>query len=283
METDLTPVNSDLITLIESQLLRTELHVNGDENITMADDLLDLELDTMSLSQFTHPDTVFRVPYKKMHDSQTSHSRLLSELCCKDRTRSNNNSALIDTTRFPNYDDMPPLEMVHDEEPTSAALPEILLTQHSWVTQDTETLIQQNRGDDNCTTWRLCQQHFTTPRRLRVYIPQHYITTFCPWGGYSYHRDHILRHQRTMECHTRHLYDVDQHYFPSFLNIIEPFISDPSHYKRLQQEFPSPCAITHGPCPKPPEFKRPPKPRPSPPARTVPRPNTIPKVVLQRV
>jgi len=85
MKTDLTPDNSDLIALIESQLLGTELHVNGDENIAMADGLLDLELDTMPLSQSTRPDTVFRVPYKKIHDSQTSNSRLSSELCCKDQ------------------------------------------------------------------------------------------------------------------------------------------------------------------------------------------------------
>jgi len=219
MGTDLTPVNSDLITLIESQLLGTELHVNDDENITMADDLLDLELDTMSLNQSTRPNTVFRVPHKKMHDSQASNSRLSSELCCKDQLRSNNNSALLATTRSLNYDDMPPLEMAWDEEPTSATLPEILLTQHSWVAKDTEALIQQNRGDDSCTTCRLCQQHFSTPRRLRVHTPQHYITTFCPCGEYSYHRIFILRHQRTMECHTGHLYGVDKHYFPTLSSL----------------------------------------------------------------
>jgi len=108
METDLTPDNSDLIALIESQLLGTELHVNGDENITMADGLLDLEPDAMPLSQSTRTNTVFRVPYKKMNDSQTSNSRLSSELCCKDQLRSNNNSALLDTTRSPNCDDLPP-------------------------------------------------------------------------------------------------------------------------------------------------------------------------------
>jgi len=64
METDLTPANSDLIALVESQLLGTKLHVNGDENITMTDDLLDLELDTMSLSQSTRLNKVFRAPYK---------------------------------------------------------------------------------------------------------------------------------------------------------------------------------------------------------------------------
>jgi len=84
-----------------------------------------------------------------------------------------------------------------------------------------------------------------------------------------------------MECHTGHLYDVDKPYFPNFLNIIKPFISDPNRYERLQQGFPPPRAIKLGPCPPPPGSKRPPKPHPSPPAQTVPRPNTIPKVVLQ--
>jgi len=79
METGLTPANSDLIDLVESQLLGTVLNVNDDEDITMADDLLDLELDTMILSQSTRPNAVSRVPYKKMHDSQTSSRRLSSE------------------------------------------------------------------------------------------------------------------------------------------------------------------------------------------------------------
>jgi len=134
METDLTPDNSDLLALIESQLLGTELHVHGDENITMADGLLDLELDTMPLSQSTCTNTVIRVPYKKMNDSQTSSSRLSSELCCKDQIRSVNNSALLDTTRSPNCDDLPPMEIVSEEEPRTTALPTILLKQSNWVT-----------------------------------------------------------------------------------------------------------------------------------------------------
>jgi len=149
----------------------------------------------MALSQSTHLDTVFRVPYKKMHDSQTSNSQLSSEFCCKDQIRCNNNSALLDTTRSPNYDDLPPIEIVYDEEPSFKVLPDILLAQHSWVTKETEALIKRNRGNDNCTTCRLCQQHFITPRRLRDHGPQNYITTFCPCGEYSYHRDYILRHQ----------------------------------------------------------------------------------------
>jgi len=184
MEIDLTSANSGLVDLIESQLLETELHVNDNEDIAMADDLLDLELDTMSLSQFTRPDTVFRVPYKKMHDSQTSNSRLSSELCCKDQIRSNNNSALLDATRSPNYGDMPPLELVWDDDAPPTSLPDILLKRHRWVTRETEDQIQTHRGSDDCTTCRLCQQHFSTHRRLRVHIPQHFITTLCPCGEF---------------------------------------------------------------------------------------------------
>jgi len=108
----LTPANSDLINLVESQLLGTVLNVNDDQDITMANDLLNLEPDTMILSQSTCPNVVSRVLYKKMHDSQTSNSRLSSELYCKDQTRSNNNSALSDTTCSPTHEGIPPLEMV---------------------------------------------------------------------------------------------------------------------------------------------------------------------------
>jgi len=258
MEIDLTSVNSDLVNLIESQLLETELHVNNNEDIVMADDLLDLELDTMPLSQFTRHDTVSRVPYKKMHDSQTSNSQLSSELCCKDQTRSNNNSALLDATRSPDYDDMPPLELAWgDDTPPPASLPDILSKRHRWTTQTTEDQIRDHFGSDECTTCRLCQQHFSSHRRLRVHIPQHFVTTFCHCGEFSYHRDYILRHQRTMGCHVGHLYDVDRRSFHTFLNLIRPFITDLPRFERLKQGFPSPRLITHRPCPKPSKYKGP--------------------------
>jgi len=229
MEIDLTSVNSDLVNLIESQLLETELHVNDDEDIVMGDDLLDLELDTMSFSQFTRRDTVSRVPYKRMHDFQTSNSRLSSELYCKDQTLSNNNSALLDATRSPTYDDMPPLELAWDEDTPPASLPDVLIRRHRWTTQATEDQIQAHCGSDECTICRLCRQHFSSHRRLRVLVPQHFVTTFCPCGEFSYHRDYILRHQRTMGCHIGHLYDVDRRGFPTFLNLIRHFITDLSH------------------------------------------------------
>jgi len=129
MEIDLTSVNSGLVDMIESQLLETELHVNDDEDIVMADDLLDLELNTMSLSQFTRPDTVFRVLYKKMHDSQTSNSRLSSQLCCKDQIRSNNNSTLLDATHSSSYEEawgprgsQQTCQVCHEELPSHQAL-----------------------------------------------------------------------------------------------------------------------------------------------------------------
>jgi len=141
-------------------------------------------------------------------------------------------------------------------------------------------LILHHREDEGCTTCRLCQQHFTTPRRLRVHVPQHFITTFCPCGEYSYYRDYILRHQRTMNCHTGHLYDTDETSFPTFLGLIKLFISDPVHYKRLSQRFPAPRAVTHGPIPNPQDTR---SMHPPPPAHTVPRPQTLPRVVLQRI
>jgi len=155
METSLPSVSSDLIALIESQLLGTESYVKGDENIKMADDLLDLELDTMSLCQSTRHDSVPRVLSEKMYDSQTSNSRLSSELWCKDHIRSNSNSALLDTALSPLSGDMPSLEMAWNEEPVPTTLPEALLQQSCWVTTDTETLIREHKGDDQCTTCRL--------------------------------------------------------------------------------------------------------------------------------
>jgi len=103
METGLLSANSDLIDPIEPKLLETMSTVNGDEDIAMADDLLDLELDAIILSQSTRLTPISRVPYKKIHDSQTSNSRLSSELYCIGQPQSNNNSTLLDDTRTLNF------------------------------------------------------------------------------------------------------------------------------------------------------------------------------------
>jgi len=86
-----------------------------------------------------------------------------------------------------------------------------------------------------------------------------------------------------MACYTGHLYDVDEHLFPTFLNIIKPCISDLSRYIRLLQGFPSPREITQGPCSAQRKHKKNLKAQSSPSAQTVPRPKTLPRVVLQRV
>jgi len=139
---------------------------------------------------------------------------------------------------------------------------------------ETERTILQKRGDEDNTTCYLCQQQFTTPRRLRVHIPQHFITTFCPCGEYSYHRDYVLRHQRTMNCFTGHIFDVDELSYPRFLELIQPFVQDPSKLERLLQRFPVSRAITQRPVLKPPSYQ---KPRPP----TL--PSSLPRIVLQRV
>jgi len=282
MEDKLSTVNSDLINLIESQLLETELYVKDDEDVTMADDLLDLALDTTSLCPSTQSNSASRVPYKKMRDSSTSNSQLSPELCCKDQIRSNNNSALLDGTCSPNHDNPPPLEMVWDNDAAPTSLPDELLKRTSWSAKLTEGRIMLYRGTEDCTTCKLCQQHFSSHRRLRVHIPQHYLTTFCPCGEYSYHRDYILRHQRIMKCHTGHIFDVDQHNYTFFLSLIKPFIKDPARYERLQQGFPSPRPITSGPCTQPTWYKESPKAsKPSSPPTLPPR--SIPRVLLQRI
>jgi len=113
-----------------------------------------------------------------------------------------------------------------------------------------------------------------------MHLPQHFIITFCPCGEYSYHRDYILRNQRTMDCYTGHLYDVDEASYQKFLWLIRPLNTDTVRYERLAQGFPAPRPITHGPVPKPPRYK---KPRTSLPSEPIPRPQTLPRVILQRI
>jgi len=136
------------------------------------------------------------------------------------------------------------------------------------VTKETETEITYHRGDEDGTTCWLCQQHFTTPRRLRAHLPQHFITTFCPCGEFSYHRDYIPRHQRTMNCYQGHLYDVDEAFYHKFLRLIRPLIT-------------APRPITLGPVIKPPGYRRPHTSHFS--SEPISCPRTLPRVILQRI
>jgi len=88
----------------------------------------------------------------------------------------------------------------------------------------------------------LCQQISITSRRLKVHMPQHFITPFCPCGEYSYDRDYILMHQRTMKCHVANLFDVDEPTFPEFFTIIRPLVKDSSRLTHLSKGYSHPKA-----------------------------------------
>jgi len=64
-------------------------------------------------------------------------------------------------------------------------------------------------GAPENTACQLCQQQLTTYGRLRVHVVQHFTTTFCPCGEFSYNRDYVLRNRRTMKCHLGHFSEVD--------------------------------------------------------------------------
>jgi len=141
METGLLPADSDSIKLLEWDLLEALTTVNDDKCMEMAIDLLDLELEPMTLSQFTPLPSVIQ----GVLDSQVFQGWVLQELCCKYPWRSNNNSALLDIT-IPALTGAPSSpEIVLDDDPvperqpspasgTSSAfpkkLPAILLRHH---------------------------------------------------------------------------------------------------------------------------------------------------------
>lgn len=130
-------------------------------------------------------------------------------------------------------------------------------------------------------TCHLCKQHYTSPHRLRVHLLQHYIMTFCPCGAFSYHRDYILRHRRTMNCFQGNIYDVDELSYPRFLELIQLFVSDQTRQVRLSQGFPASREITHGPVTKPPNYRKPSTARQA--SSSTSLPNSLPCVLLQRV
>ena len=161
----------------------------------------------------------------------------------------------------------------------SKVLPLALMAKTCWVTKETEAEITYHRGEEDGTTCWLCQQHSTTPRRLRVHLPQHFITTFCPCGELSYHMDYILCHQRTMNCYQGHLYDVDEASYHKFLRLIQPLIT--VHFERFSQGFPTLRHITLGLVIKPPGYRRSHTSHSS--SEPSSRPRTLLRVILQRI
>jgi len=139
---------------------------------------------------------------------------------------------------------------------TNRQLPHALESKSYWTAPETERIISQQRGDIDNITCHLCQQHFTTSRRLRVHTPQHYITTFCPCGEYSCQRDYKLRHQHTMNCFQSHIFNVDEFSYPRFFELIQPFVLDKAKLERLLQGFSAPRPITYGAVSKPPNYQK---------------------------
>jgi len=237
MVTSLLSADSDSINLVDLNLLDTLTTVNDNGSLVKADDLLDLELESTIFNQFTSLPYVLRVSYKGVCNSQAVQSWVSQELCCKGLCRSNNNSSLLGITR-PASTGTPSLpEIDRDDDPlperqlspapgTSSfsfpsMLPAILQRQLCWPAANTKQRILDAR-DQNNSTCHLCQQIFTTPRRLEVHMLQHFKTTFCACGKFSYHSDYIIQHQRTMGYYQGYVFDVDQPMFAEFFDVSRP-------------------------------------------------------------
>jgi len=107
-------------------------------------------------------------------------------------------------------------------------LPQALLRQTTWTTRRTRTLIQALIGTDDNRQCDECRQTFSTVKRLRVHIPQHFTITFCPCGFHHFCRNMILRDQRTQDCYTGHLYEVDADSYTEFIDLMLPHVTDPA-------------------------------------------------------
>ena len=119
------------------------------------------------------------------------------------------------------------------------ALPQALLKRTNWTTRRTRMLIQTLIGTDDNLRCGECRRTFSTQKRLKVHIPQHFTVTFCPCGVHHFYRDAILRHQRTQTCYTRHLYEVDADSYTEFRDFILPHVTDPDRRQTLLDKFPA--------------------------------------------
>jgi len=117
-------------------------------------------------------------------------------------------------------------------------LPQALLRGTTWTTRWTRTLIQAIIGTDDNRRCSECQWTFSTMKRLKVHVPQHFTVTFFPCGVHHFYRDAILRHQRTQNCYTGHLYEVDTDSYSKFRDLILPHATSPDRRKALLTHFP---------------------------------------------
>lgn len=90
---------------------------------------------------------------------------------------------------------------------------------------------------------------YNTPSLTWTHAAVPYFTTFCACDEFSYDRDCVLRHQRTLKCNVGYLFEVDAATFPKFFEVIRPLVKDPGKLAQLSKGFPAPRAITAGPLP----------------------------------
>jgi len=133
----------------------------------------------------------------------------------------------IDTTNCSNVTD------------TRIALPQALLNHTNWTTRRTRMLIQTLIGTDDNRRCGECRRTFSTMKRLKIYIPQHFTVTFCLCGVHHFYRDAILRHQRTQTCYTGHLCEVDADSYTEFRDLILPHVTDTDRRQTRLDKFPA--------------------------------------------
>jgi len=121
---------------------------------------------------------------------------------------------------------------------TRLALPQALLDRTNWTTRRTRMLIQTIIGTDDNRRCGECRRTFSTMKRLKIHVPQHFTVTFCPCGVHHFYRDAILRHQRTQTCYTGHLYEVDSDTYLEFRDLILPHVTDTDRRRTLLDKFP---------------------------------------------
>jgi len=107
-------------------------------------------------------------------------------------------------------------------------LPQALLRRTTWTTRRTRTLIQAIIGTDDNQRCGECRQTFSTMKRLRIHVLQHFTVTFCPCGTHHFYRDVILRH----------LYEVDADSYSEFRDLILPHVTSTDRRQALLTNFP---------------------------------------------
>lgn len=123
--------------------------------------------------------------------------------------------------------------------PAEIRLPRALDMQSHWTTIQTRAAIGAICGDPSNIKCSKCGRRFTSHRRLRVHVPQHFTNTFCLCGEYSYTRDYVLKHQRLARCHMGKIFEVDSTSFAEFRDLILPYVKDMHKRDRLLQGFPA--------------------------------------------